>query len=191
MRICCENCYGAVTPSSGKYLCLSGCGHVKGMVDGVEEQLFGFTEFLLVFYYTVLATGIICGLIYKFMPDQPKVHKFPILTMKDVDEVKYRNVSLNNEATEQLFDKIKIKKSEYTLLQVKALGFDAITDLMTKESDERRNRFNRLIQASTDFHSGKIDKTHYKKFCDEIIAEIDAKSTVNDRRTDQFVTIGF
>ena len=28
--IICENCYGDVTPSSGKYLCLSGCGHVNG-----------------------------------------------------------------------------------------------------------------------------------------------------------------
>lgn len=30
--IVCDSCYGEVTPSSGKYLCLSGCGHVEGLV---------------------------------------------------------------------------------------------------------------------------------------------------------------
>jgi len=29
-RIVCENCHGSVTKSDGKYLCLSGCGHVMG-----------------------------------------------------------------------------------------------------------------------------------------------------------------
>lgn len=26
----CESCKGEVTPSDGEYLCLGGCGHVKG-----------------------------------------------------------------------------------------------------------------------------------------------------------------
>lgn len=28
----CDICYGSVTPSDGKYLCLSGCGHVEGKI---------------------------------------------------------------------------------------------------------------------------------------------------------------
>lgn len=28
----CEGCNGEVTPSDGEYLCLSGCGHVKGVL---------------------------------------------------------------------------------------------------------------------------------------------------------------
>ena len=30
----CEICYGQVTQSDGQYLCLGGCGHVTGIING-------------------------------------------------------------------------------------------------------------------------------------------------------------
>jgi hypothetical protein len=39
IKTICNICYGEVVPSSGKYLCLSGCGHVAGFKKITREKI--------------------------------------------------------------------------------------------------------------------------------------------------------